>query len=82
MNLWVLDDVYAGSRVNFTFWLRHLVSNMNILLNYGNPELKIIYFSYFSYIMLNWIAFVSNVCKKPAILFSVFNIWLHCACEK
>ena len=45
MDLWVLDDAYAGSRVNFIFWSRHLVSNMDILLNYGNPELKNIYFS-------------------------------------
>ena len=69
MNLWVLDDAYAGSRVNFIFWSRHLVSNMDILLNYGNPELKNIYFLYLSYIMLNCIAFVSNLSKKPTILF-------------
>ena len=51
MDLWVLDDAYAGFRVN-------LVYNMDIFLIYGNPELKIIYFSYFSNIMLNWVAFV------------------------
>ena len=51
MDLWVLDDAYAESWVNFIFWQPHLVSDMDILLNYGNPELKNICSSYLSHIM-------------------------------
>ena len=41
MDLWVLDDAYAVSKRNFDFQGCHLFSNIEFLLNYGNPELKI-----------------------------------------
>ena len=37
-----------------------MFSNSNILLNYGNPDLKIRYFSYFTHIMNNWVVFDSK----------------------
>ena len=47
MDLWVFDNAHAGNGVYFYFQGCHLLSNIAILLNIGNPDLKIIYFSYF-----------------------------------
>ena len=47
----VLGDAHAGSWVNFIFWQLHLVADMDIMLNYGNPEFEIIYFSHLSHII-------------------------------
>ena len=47
MDLWVFDDAHAGNGIYFDFQGCHLLSNIAILLNIGNPDLKIIYFSYF-----------------------------------
>ena len=44
MDLWVLDDAYAGSWVNFIFWQLYLVADIDIMLKYGNPEFEMIYF--------------------------------------
>ena len=41
MDLSVLDDAYAVSKRNFDFQGCHLFYNIEFLLNYGNPELKI-----------------------------------------
>ena len=42
MDLYIFDNVYTGSGVNFDFQGCHMFSNMAILLIYGNPDLKII----------------------------------------
>ena len=46
MELLVFIDAYARSVVIFYFQGCHLFSNIANLLNYGNPDLKIMSYSY------------------------------------
>ena len=74
MEILVFIDAYAGSVVIFYFQGCHLFSNTVFLLNYGNPELKNMYFSYFIHNIKNWVAYVSNLSQKPTCFVLDMNL--------
>ena len=51
MDLYIFDNAYTGSGVNFDFQGCHMFSNVTILLIYGNPDLKFIKYLNFSLII-------------------------------
>ena len=58
----------------FIFDNAKLLSDMEILINYGNPELKMIYFSYFSHNMYIWLTFFQICLRNPQLHFLVLSI--------
>ena len=49
-----------------------MIFDIEILLNYGNPELKIAKFLYFMHSLQYWVPFVTYLSKKLNIYFSYF----------
>ena len=53
-----------------------MILNIDFLLNYGNPDSEIAYFSFFIDFMLIWVPFGSNLSGNPPLKFSVLNIFV------